>query len=82
MQVSGATDLASKGQGISDSSNVKVKGEIDDQFQSDTKIRCLCGNSLDVESLIKVYLIFWIAFKFFYFLQNDLYNKYVSNNCS
>ncbi|KAF5447139.1 hypothetical protein F2P56_032711 [Juglans regia] len=53
MQVSGATDLASKGQGISDSSNVIVKAEIDDQFQSDTKFRCLCGNSLESESMIK-----------------------------
>ncbi|KAG2673812.1 hypothetical protein I3843_Q033200 [Carya illinoinensis] len=53
MQVSGATELASKGQGISDSSNVIVKGEIDDQFQSDTKIRCLCGTSLESESMIK-----------------------------
>ncbi|KAG2673796.1 hypothetical protein I3760_13G106500 [Carya illinoinensis] len=53
MQVSGATDLASNGQGVSDSSNVKVKGELDDQFQLDTKIRCLCGNSLESESMIK-----------------------------
>ncbi|KAG7950078.1 hypothetical protein I3843_13G094000 [Carya illinoinensis] len=53
MQVSGATDLASNGQGVSDSSNVKVKGEIDNQFQLDTKIRCLCGNSLESESMIK-----------------------------
>ncbi|OWM84169.1 hypothetical protein CDL15_Pgr028161 [Punica granatum] len=33
MQVSGATDLASKGQGASDSSNVKIKGEYDDPFR-------------------------------------------------
>ncbi|KAI4322237.1 hypothetical protein L6164_021948 [Bauhinia variegata] len=53
MQISGATDLASKGQGASDSSNVKIKGEIDDSFQSDMKIRCLCGSSLETEPLIK-----------------------------
>jgi hypothetical protein len=56
MQVSGATDLASKGQGASDSSdiNVKVKSEIDDSFQSDPKIRCLCGSTLETEDLVKV----------------------------
>ncbi|XP_068500494.1 E3 SUMO-protein ligase SIZ1-like isoform X3 [Phaseolus vulgaris] len=52
LQVSGAIDLSSKGQG-SDSSNVKIKSEIDDTFQSDTKIRCLCGNVLDTEPLVK-----------------------------
>lgn len=54
MQVSGATDLASKGPSVSDSSNVKVKGEFDEPFLSDTKVRCLCGNSLETESRIKV----------------------------
>lgn len=55
MQISGATtDLASKGQCISDCSNVKVKGEIDDPFHSDMKVRCLCGSSLETESMIKV----------------------------
>ncbi|KAJ7980970.1 E3 SUMO-protein ligase SIZ1-like [Quillaja saponaria] len=53
MQISGATDLASKGQGVSDSSTVKIKGEIDDSFQSDTKIRCLCGSLLETEPMIK-----------------------------
>ncbi|XP_038894174.1 E3 SUMO-protein ligase SIZ1 isoform X1 [Benincasa hispida] len=54
MQVSsGATDLASKGQGVSDSSNVQVKGETDDSLQLDTKVRCLCGNGLQTESMIK-----------------------------
>lgn len=56
MQVSGATDLASKGQCVSDSSNVKIKGEIDDPFLSDTKVRCLCGSSLETESMIKVHV--------------------------
>ncbi|XP_073222535.1 E3 SUMO-protein ligase SIZ1-like isoform X2 [Cicer arietinum] len=55
LQVSGSTDLASKGQGGSDSSNVKIKGEIDDSFQSDTMVRCLCGSSLETDLLIKVY---------------------------
>ncbi|XP_050367868.1 E3 SUMO-protein ligase SIZ1 [Argentina anserina] len=54
MQISGATtDLASKGQCISDCSNVKAKGEIDDPFHSDMKVRCLCGSSLETESMIK-----------------------------
>ncbi|XP_024026342.1 E3 SUMO-protein ligase SIZ1 [Morus notabilis] len=54
MQVSTATDLASKAQGVSDSSNVKVKVENDDRsFQSETKIRCVCGNQLETESMIQ-----------------------------
>ncbi|CAL0324221.1 unnamed protein product [Lupinus luteus] len=55
LQGSGAIDLASKGQGASDSSNVNVnvKAEIDDSFQSDTKIRCLCGSSLETDALVK-----------------------------
>ena len=54
MQVSGATDLASKGQGVSDSSNMQVKGETEDSLQLDMKVRCLCGNALQTESTIKV----------------------------
>ncbi|KAK2380351.1 E3 SUMO-protein ligase SIZ1 [Trifolium repens] len=55
MQISGATDLASKGQAVSDSSNVKVKAEVEESFQiqSATKIRCLCGSTLETEDLIK-----------------------------
>ncbi|XVF04959.1 hypothetical protein REPUB_Repub05bG0128800 [Reevesia pubescens] len=53
MQVSGATELASKGQGVSDSSNVKVKGEIDDPFLSEMKVRCPCGSSLETENIIR-----------------------------
>ncbi|CAL5211295.1 unnamed protein product [Lathyrus oleraceus] len=63
MQISGATDLASKGQVVSDSSNVKVKAEVDDSLQiqsaatitttTTTKIRCLCGSTLETEDLIK-----------------------------
>lgn len=56
MQVSGATDLASKGQGVLESSNSKVKGEIDDHFQRDIKVRCLCPSTLETESMIKVIL--------------------------
>ncbi|GLU19024.1 hypothetical protein SLE2022_352940 [Rubroshorea leprosula] len=52
MQVSGATDLASRGQGTSDCSNVKIKGEIDDPSPSDIKVRCLCGNSSEKEPII------------------------------
>ncbi|KAK9279683.1 hypothetical protein L1049_013363 [Liquidambar formosana] len=51
MQVSGATDLASKG--VSDTSNVKSKEESDDPCQLDSKIRCPCGNSLPTDSMIK-----------------------------
>ncbi|KAK2370786.1 E3 SUMO-protein ligase SIZ1 [Trifolium repens] len=53
LQVSGATDTASKGHGASDSSNVKIKGEVADSSQSDTKVRCLCGSSLETDLLIK-----------------------------
>ncbi|XP_010520346.1 PREDICTED: E3 SUMO-protein ligase SIZ1-like [Tarenaya hassleriana] len=53
MQVSGASDLASKGQVGSDASNVKVKGEVEDPFQSDIKVRCICGNSLDTDSMVQ-----------------------------
>lgn len=53
MQVSGATDLASKGQGVVDSSKTIIKGEMDDSFHLDTKVRCPCGSSLETESMIK-----------------------------
>lgn len=53
MQVSGATDLATKGPSVSDTSNVKPKEEIDDPFQSDSKTRCPCGSSLLTDSMIK-----------------------------
>ncbi|XP_012064860.1 E3 SUMO-protein ligase SIZ1 isoform X2 [Jatropha curcas] len=53
MQVSGATDLASKGQGVLDSSKTVIKGEMDDTSHVDTKVRCPCGSSLETESMIK-----------------------------
>ncbi|XP_022756087.1 E3 SUMO-protein ligase SIZ1-like isoform X2 [Durio zibethinus] len=53
MQVPGATELASKGQDVSDSNNVKLQGEIDDPCQLDMKVRCPCGSSLDNENIIK-----------------------------
>lgn len=54
LQVSVAPDLASKGgQGVSNSSNIKIKGEMDDYIQSDTKVCCPCGSSLETESMIK-----------------------------
>lgn len=56
MQVSGATDLASKGQGVSDSSNAKINGEMEDPFYSETKVRCPCGSLLESESMVKVVL--------------------------
>lgn len=54
MQVHGATDLASKFQNGSDSSNLKPKEEIEDSFQLDMKVRCPCGSSLLTDSMIKV----------------------------
>ncbi|KAG8644574.1 E3 SUMO-protein ligase SIZ1 isoform X2 [Manihot esculenta] len=53
MQISGATDLASKGQGVLDSSKAITKGDVDDSFHLDTKVRCPCGSSLETESMIK-----------------------------
>ncbi|MCD7470681.1 SUMO ligase siz1, partial [Datura stramonium] len=62
MQVSGATDLASKSQIVSDSNNVKLKQESEDTYQmilprkKDTcqmKIRCPCGSSLRTETMIQ-----------------------------
>ncbi|ESQ37481.1 hypothetical protein EUTSA_v10002397mg [Eutrema salsugineum] len=53
MQASGASDLASKGQVSSDISNVKVKGELEDSFQPNIKVRCICGSSLETESMIQ-----------------------------
>ncbi|CAI0548602.1 unnamed protein product [Linum tenue] len=55
MQVSG-TDLASKAQCVLDSSNSNtklVKGEPEDSFPSNTKVRCPCGSTLETESMIK-----------------------------
>lgn len=55
MQVSGATnDLASKGQGVSDSSNIKFKEEPELELSHKMdKVRCLCGSSLQADSMIK-----------------------------
>lgn len=61
MQVSGATDLASKGQGLSDSSNVKLKEEFEDSY-NDMKIRCPCGSTLPTETMLKVYQLFAFFF--------------------
>lgn len=55
MQVSGATELASKGPGVSGSCNPSVKAEIDDSHEVE-KIRCPCGSSLRTESMIEVRL--------------------------
>ncbi|GAB2285091.1 SUMO ligase siz1, variant 2 [Dionaea muscipula] len=53
MQLSGAADLATKPQGTSDSSTLKLKEEVDDTYQLEMKMRCLCGSSLLTESMIK-----------------------------
>ncbi|CAN0911551.1 E3 SUMO-protein ligase SIZ1 [Linum grandiflorum] len=52
MQVSG-TDLASKGQSTSNSSSTKLKGEPEDSFHCDRKVRCPCGSALETKSMIK-----------------------------
>lgn len=57
MQVSGATDLATRGQGAPETSNVKIKGEFEDSFQSDTKVRCPCGSYLETDSMIMVFYL-------------------------
>lgn len=56
MQASGEGDSPSKGQVSSDISNVKAKGELEDSFQPDVKVRCICGSSLETESMIQVSL--------------------------
>lgn len=56
MQSSGASDLVSKGQVSSDIINVNVKGELQDPSQPDIKVRCICGSSLETESMIQVSL--------------------------
>ncbi|KAJ0266652.1 E3 SUMO-protein ligase SIZ1 [Hirschfeldia incana] len=53
MQVSGASDLASKGQVSSDTSNLKVKGEREDFLRPEVKVRCVCGSSLETDSMIQ-----------------------------
>lgn len=58
MQVSGATELATRSQGVSEGSNViKLKEEIEDSYQPE-KIRCPCGSTLRNDSMIKVVCIF------------------------
>ncbi|KAL0369691.1 UNVERIFIED_CONTAM: E3 SUMO-protein ligase SIZ1 [Sesamum angustifolium] len=52
MQVSGAADLASKSQAVSDSSTIRPKEETEDRHQME-KIRCLCGSTLPTDSMIK-----------------------------
>ncbi|CAN4119379.1 unnamed protein product [Withania somnifera] len=51
MQGPGATDLASKSQVIADTSNVKLKEEIEDSYHM--KIRCVCTSSLQTETMIQ-----------------------------
>ncbi|CAN8255025.1 unnamed protein product [Cochlearia groenlandica] len=53
MQASGVSDLPSKGQVSSDISDVRVKGELEDCFQPDIKVWCVCGSSLETESMIQ-----------------------------
>ncbi|CAH8362314.1 unnamed protein product [Eruca vesicaria subsp. sativa] len=53
IKVSGASDLASKGQVSSDTSNLKVKGEPEASFRPEMKVRCVCGSSLETDSMIQ-----------------------------
>ncbi|CAH2065357.1 unnamed protein product, partial [Thlaspi arvense] len=53
MQASGASDLASKGQVSSDISNARVKEEPENSFKPKIKVRCICGSSLETESMIQ-----------------------------
>lgn len=66
MQVPGATDLASKFQNDSDSSNLKPKEEIEHSIQWDN-VRCPCGISLSTESMIKVitFILYWSSMDLF-----------------
>ncbi|XP_023729790.1 E3 SUMO-protein ligase SIZ1 isoform X1 [Lactuca sativa] len=56
LQIPGATELASKGQGVSDvtinNNNTTFKEEVEDSYQSE-KVRCPCGTSLQADSMIK-----------------------------
>ena len=52
MQDSGATDLASKSRGVADGSTM-LKEEFEDVRLAE-KVRCPCGSSLQVDSMIKV----------------------------
>ncbi|KAG9133282.1 hypothetical protein Leryth_021799 [Lithospermum erythrorhizon] len=52
LHVPGVSDLASKSQAISDSSTVKLEEEIVDSYQV-KKVHCLCGSSLQTDSMIK-----------------------------
>lgn len=63
MQVSGATELASKGPGVSGSCNLSIKPEIDDSHEV-YKIRCPCGSSLQTDSMIKVRLLTFFVHKY------------------
>ncbi|KAL0436462.1 UNVERIFIED_CONTAM: E3 SUMO-protein ligase SIZ1 [Sesamum radiatum] len=53
-RVSGAADLASKSQAVSDSTNIKCKEEAEDCYQME-KIRCVCGSTLPTDSMIKAW---------------------------
>ncbi|CAM8898029.1 unnamed protein product [Rhodiola kirilowii] len=53
MQAMGATDLAYKDHILSENSSLRAKEEMDDQYQSESRVRCLCGSSLSTGSLIK-----------------------------
>lgn len=55
LQIPGATELASKGQGVSDviiNNNKTFKEEVEDTYKME-KVRCPCGTSLQADSMIK-----------------------------
>nr|CAD1839811.1 unnamed protein product [Ananas comosus var. bracteatus] len=53
MQVPGATDLASKSHSSSDFNPLRPKDEIDDSYQLNGKVRCLCGGTIMTESVLQ-----------------------------
>lgn len=72
MQVSGASDLASKAQVSSETSNLKVKGEPVDSFRPQVKVRCVCGSSLETDSMIQVKILRKYSAPLLLFLTDDL----------
>ena len=58
MQVSGATDLASKSYSRTEFNHMKPE-EVD-SYKSEMKIRCPCGKSSNSESMIQVVLLLQI----------------------
>lgn len=54
MQATGATDLAYKDHILSENCSLRAKEETDDQYQSESSVRCFCGSSMPAGTMIKV----------------------------